>query len=588
MNVEDSRFGLRWYHLGILLIAVTLLAGCSSPVLSKVWLEPSGWSRGVLVGSGVINQPAALQLDEDGGIYLATFVNSDSPVPHIWRFDSTGTLVWQIALEDAETSFPSLPRLATTPEGLTFFWVDEGHLFETILDEGGRMLRRPTVISGDLDVATFDVETLNDGLTLWVGGGEDQPGIYSSLDGATWSLVDPLGSRPDASVDTDGNIHLTWAHMPPNRSGTEFIYGFYPDGDLVQGRYHVVVQPEFRTTDRIEGPRIALTKDLVFIFWSTEIKTGLQAGVIVPSYLSFYQGQQRQFNAGERITVPGSAGLEYEDQIDDSFVTGPRLAWSADDFGTTQILQLTPNTSMADQIVLAIRPRVSFRSQPEHSQIGVLYFDGFTYESYQLLTTTQASSINPTLVSGPDGYLYLSWLEKSPSGEDVVYLATTSPDMMATFNEVSSDDLKTMVSEAVFGLLSGMVFVPFVLIWLVPPMLLVALTSKLRRPEDDFLTPRTLLSLGLSIGGYWLIKLGMVPTLRTVVPFLVWIPVIPAGWHLILRIGIPVLIAGLGLFVAHRATYARDRKSPFLFIVAYVILDGLLTMAVYGYSLMGF
>ncbi|MGD8821999.1 MAG: hypothetical protein PVG63_02765, partial [Anaerolineales bacterium] len=552
MNSDDSQFAIRWYQLGLLLIVMVILAGCSSPVLTKVWLEPPGWTRGVLVASGVINEQAALVVDDEGDAYIATFINSDPPEPHVWRFDPSGTLAWEIAIEDFETNFPSQPRLAWIPEGLALLWVDQGHLFQMVLDDQGVILEQPSVISGDLEVDSYDIERLHDGVTIWVGGGEDQPGIYAATENGSWSLVDPLGSRPDASVDAQGNIHVAWGHIPANRVATEFVYGFYPQGQLAGGRYHVVLQPEFRTTDRIEGPRIALTDDRVFIFWSTEIKTGLQAGEIVSSYVNFYQGQQRHFIAGQRIVVPASAGLDYQYEPDDSFVTGPRLAWTPEGYGTTQILQLTPNTSLTDQIALALRPRVSYRSQPQHSQIGVLYFDGADYDSYQLLTTTQAASINPNLVSGTDGYLYLSWLEKSPSGEDVVYLASTSPEMRTTFNEVSSDDVKTMLSETIFGLLSGMAFVPFVLIWLVPPMLLVALTSKLRRPEDGFTAPRTLISLAISLAGYWLIKLGMVPTMRSAVPLLVWIPVIPEGLHLILRIGIPVLIAVLALFVAYR------------------------------------
>jgi hypothetical protein len=565
-----------------------MIAGCSTQAVSKVWLEAPGWSRGVLIGNSGINEPVAMLVDEDGSLYLATFDDADPPHPQIWRFDRNGTLVWQEILEEVEINFPSHPRLTFTSQGVNFFWVDEGHLIETVLDRQGSVISEPSRISGELDVDTFDVEAFQAGLSIWVGGSDDQPGLYSrTVDGA-WSLIDPRGSRPDAAVDADGNIHLAWAHIPANRVQTEFVYGFYPNGDLAQGRYNVVLQPEFRTTDRIEGPRIALTDGLVFIFWTTEIKTGRQAGEIVSSYVSFNQGQEKLFIAGQRITVPSSANLEYEYETEDSFVSSPRLAWSPEDRGTTQIIQLTPNTSFSDQVVLALRARVSYRSQPQRSQIGLLFFDGEVYESYQLITTSQAASINPTLVSGLDGYLYLSWTEKDPRGENVIYLATTSSDMRATFNEVSSDDVKTMLSETVFGLLSGMAFVPFVLIWLVPPMLLVAITSKLRHPEDSFFNPRTLISLGISLAGYWLLKLGMVPTLRTVVPFLVWIPIIPSGWQMILRIGIPLLIAGLGMFIAYRATYGRDRKSPFLFMVIYAIADGLLTMAVYGYSMMGF
>lgn len=588
MNSKESMSGKRWYPFGFLLIAVIMLAGCSSQALSKVWLGPPGWSRGVLIDNSGINEPLALAIDESGNLYLAGFVDTDPPRPHVWRFDRNGELIWGTSLEDVETNYPSRPRLALTAEGINFFWVNEGQLIKSILDRQGDIIFPPSVVSGDLDVESYDVESSQDELALWVGGGEDQPGIFSQSGGSNWTLVDPLGSRPDAAMDADGNIHLAWAHMPANHVHTEFVYGFFPHGDLTDGWYNVVLTPEFRTTDRIEGPRIALTDDEVFIFWTTEIKTGRQAGEIVSSYVSFAQGQEEHFISGQRIIVPRSADLDYAYESDDSFISGPRLAWSPEDNGTTQILQLTPNTSLADQIVLALRARVSHRSQPELSQIGLLFFDGADFESYQLITTTQAASVNPTLVSGLDGNLYMSWLEKSPSGENVIYLATTSPEMRTTFDEISGDDVKIMLSETIFGMLSGIAFVPFVLIWLVPPLLLVALTTKVRRPEDDLFAPRTLISLGISVAGYWLLKLGMVPTLRTVVPFLVWIPVIPASWQIILRFGIPVLISGLGLFFAYRSTYRRDRKSPFLFMVIFAIVDGLLTMAVYGHSMMGF
>jgi hypothetical protein len=570
------------------MVVFAWVSGCSANTSSKVWLGPPGWSRGVQQGVSNVNSPIALGLDEVGHLYLFGFTADEPPAPRLQQVDPEGNLVWEQEYTEFTSQTPRIPKLVVGTQSVDLFWLDGRGLNRLTTDIQGEPQGPAAVLTTGWIVDSYDVAMYGGLTSVWVGVVEGDTGLWTLETGGEWVLVDSEGTRPDAAFDAQGNLHLAWAHMPANRIETEFVYGFFPAGDLEAGRYHVVIQPEFRTTDDIDGPAIGLVGEKAYIFWTNTIKTGMQAGEIVSSYISFWQGQQTYIPHGTRITVPREAEIEHEVLFEDHFVTGPRMEWTLQNQGTTQLLALTPNQTYGPQLVIALTAKVSLHSQPSQTQIALLFFGEEGYTSYQLLTQSQAASVNPTLLSDPNGHLYLTWMEKNGGGLNVFYLATTSPIMQTFMNEVTTDAIGGMIGEALFGLVSGMVMVPFMLIWLVPPMILLGITAKLRRPDMQLSSPRLLVSFALSLAGYWFIKLGMVPTMRSIVPFLVWIPVIPAGWQLVLRIGVPSIIAAIGLYIAYRATYGRDRRSPFLFIVIYAIIDGLLTMAVYGYSIMGF
>jgi hypothetical protein len=76
-------------------------------------------------------------------------------------------------------------------------------------------------------------------------------------------------------------------------------------------------------------------------------------------------------------------------------------------------------------------------------------------------------------------------------------------------------------------------------------------------------------------------------TMADYVPFSAWLPFIPPALNLPLKVGIPLLIAGLALAVAWRYSYGRDRPSPFFFLIFYMVVDSVLTMAVYGVTFYG-
>jgi hypothetical protein len=66
------------------------------------------------------------------------------------------------------------------------------------------------------------------------------------------------------------------------------------------------------------------------------------------------------------------------------------------------------------------------------------------------------------------------------------------------------------------------------------------------------------------------------------IPFSAWIPDIPAAVALALRIAVPLLASALGLFVAYRSTYARERMQPLFFLLIFILVDGFITIAIYG------
>ena len=70
--------------------------------------------------------------------------------------------------------------------------------------------------------------------------------------------------------------------------------------------------------------------------------------------------------------------------------------------------------------------------------------------------------------------------------------------------------------------------------------------------------------------------------IRNYVPFSAWLPFISEGVAAALVVVIPLLIAAISLFIASRFMSGDEQSPLFKFMIAYIISDGVLTMAVYG------
>ncbi len=154
--------------------------------------------------------------------------------------------------------------------------------------------------------------------------------------------------------------------------------------------------------------------------------------------------------------------------------------------------------------------------------------------------------------------------------------------MVTALNELDKQDYGRLAADTLFGLASGALLIPFIFIFGLLPTLFIFLTGIFRK-EGEWITARgTAITLSIAFILYWLSKLAVLPAMVDYIPFSAWLPDIPSWLGLALRLGLPMLVTAFALFVAWRFTYAKERMQPLFFILIFIIIDGFITMAIYG------
>jgi hypothetical protein len=243
------------------------------------------------------------------------------------------------------------------------------------------------------------------------------------------------------------------------------------------------------------------------------------------------------------------------------------------------------NTSpvQGQELALALRVDIEYLMRKQAAQVSTLFFRDGAPVAYQLLSFTPADSTAPAVTSDGAGRLYLTWLERGELPGFMVYLASTDPAIRASLARLTPQDAGLLAAETFFGLFSGILFVPFVLIWIIAPLIVLGLASLFGRENTSLLGPRKLISLALALAAYWVSKVISLPGMREYVPFSAWLPFIPTWLNAPLMWGVPAVIAALGLWAAWYTIYRRgEGRSPIFFLLVYATVDGLLTVAVYG------
>ena len=587
-----NKFRKPLYILTALLLLMATLSACSGSLGERLWLNASGWKRAQMLGNTLLGDPAPLALDDEGHIYLFLIGGAqDAPRPRVVALNRQVETIWDHTYE-VELSRPDKPQILWDGEGLQLFWLSGQKLYNAHLDSTGHLEESPLVLSGEAKVDTYDAALGPDGTaTLWFAGPRRSPGLYALSPGAQIeaTLVDPLGIRPDLQYDETGTLHAIWAHHPPGYGETLFFYAAYPDGLYTPGSETKVVEPRVGPTSVLHGPRLGLDRQRAYLFWTIEVRTGQEAGLVSTHYVHLPPGQPSRVSSVHKLWVPATYHLDYDEApLDEGLKSGERLSLAEGHYGSTgRIGDVTTNSATEQELVIAFNVQLEYLRRKQAAQVGTVFFQDGDPEAYQLLSFTLPYSANPAVISDQAGYLYLTWLEKGELPGFVVYFASTAPDIRDTLNAITLIDLGRIGSESLFGLVSGALFLPFVLVWIVAPMLILGLTSIIRRGDESLSSPGTLISLGLAIAAFWAGKLITLPGMRDYVPFSAWLPVIPSRLSLFLQLSVPLLIAGLALLVAWNYTFRRERHTPLFFILIYAAIDGVLTMAVYGVILFG-
>lgn len=572
----------------LLALLASLLSGCVTTQSERLWMNAPGWSRAQLLGMASTMRPLSMDLDEEGTLYVVYFENENENLLTTVAIDNTGEEKWRTSFDTEDMYEGRYPAVMWTPEGVRVFWIVRGSLAEMILSEGGEIIRFPGMITEGVSVIHYDIARGPDGQrSIWFSSSRDNPGIFR-LDpyGTVYEItfVDPYGLYPDVAYDANGVLHAAWAYASGQQEKTTYEYRQFPDGIHEREEAARSIQPGLRTSDDASGPGLGFDGLVVYLTWSASIRTGLRAGEIENMIAPFVPGFPETYTPPRRMFVTMEYDLPYEDWSGPMEV-GPRMDWAYNQYGTDQLKDIFPVPSSNGESAIAMRTRANTRSGQSQTQIALAYLTNGELDSYQLLSFTYSASSAPAVIENEDGQLYAVWLELTDVDEFSIYLSSTVPAIRERYDELTSDDHRQMASNTAFGLVSGLLLAPVIFLWLLPAMIVLGLTAWLRRGEGRGKLIRSLICVLLAVGVYWMVKVGVFPTILTSVPFKVWVPTISVGLGNILRVAVPAFISVVGLLFAALGVKKRGVFSPAVFLLVYAIWDGLLTLAVYGVDL---
>jgi hypothetical protein len=529
--------------------------------------------------------------DPLGNLYLAYLSDQEPSGLDVVSVDPEGNLRWVQRLPESPHDSGRDARLIFCSGELLIFWLDSSRVYLQALSPDGEFQGDFRLLTEGIEVGAFDLaQHGDDELVLWFAGSSDEPGLYARdllEPGAASILVDPEGVQPDVAVDEYGVTHVVWMSAPVHVQDVQIRYQAFLPGYLVPADPPVVIETDFTTTDEIEPATLGIDKYYAYIFWTAIIHTGLRAGAIDSFYLSFPFIDPAAHHSGQ-LFYPMSYELTFDQPAPAGGVhVGSRLAWSDSSFGSDQVREVLPASSLRAETGLVFRPRVLTRSGQNQAQISAMYLSGGSVESYQLITFTNTASMHPNLIFDADGYAFMSWLELTDVRKYSVYIATTKPSFRMNFDQLTSGDFRQMVGDTAFGMVSGIILIPIAFLWMILPLASLGLTSFLRRKETRLFAPWHLISLALAVAIYWALKLGIFTNLRSTVPFVQWIPILPHSWYPWLQFGVPFLGSLLAAIVTIWIMRRTERTSPVIAFLIYGLIDGFVTVAFYGGSLFG-
>jgi len=579
--------------IGLFVVLVLMLSACRAGD-SREWLLSPDWSRGVMVGHTQSGDPAPVAVDNNGRLYtfLATLDENEESFPTLLALDRNIEPVWSETLDQPLTLFDK-PTLQWDGEAVNMLWLSGKQLYLAKFSPNGEVLLSPTMLSGDAEVDDFvtAVSPENE-LTIWFSGARRTPILYALPTGDPTGkpvLIDPTGIRPSIQYDADGTLHAAWAHYPSGFGSSSYYYAAFDDPNAAthESERTRIFERSFGVSDILDGPKIAIDDELAYLFWTISVRTGPSAGAVSTEWMTFPLGQPELRSEIGDLFAPISSELEYEYEPEGGLLAGVRVSETAvsnqRQTHVVQNLSLLPDQH--DEVAIIFETRIQYQYRQLQDQAAIRFFKDGDVNGYQLLTFTSKPSQHPVLAADADQYLYTTWLQNEGESGFDLYIASSAPDIQKNLLKLTSGDISKLSREMAFGLLSGVVLAPIiVLVWMILPLFALFITSPLRKEERGLWTALGLIiSIGLAIAAFWVGKLAMLPEIREYVPFSVWISAIPMWLNPILIVGVPLLIALFGLLIAWNFTFRRQNPSVMNFMLIYMAFDGTLTLAVYGF-----
>lgn len=568
-----------------LLLALAALAGCSLERERSFKLSDD-WSRGVRVGTASVRQPVGLAVDQAGAYLLWTVREGESTRLNYARLAPDGTPVLNQVLPSA-TVFPRLPQLVAHDDlhafVLTRFSLGEPDgVYHIRLNRDGVVQGDPLRLSGPAQKSSiFAVAPAADQSIhlVWdVVEGPDLGVYYQRLQGDGTAggparLIGPGGEQPAAQVDDDGVLHVAW--LTPSASGVyDLSYASMAGGDGAGPT--VVAQPRIALTDIMLPPALAVHDGIVHILWSQEHRSGMQQGS-TEMFLVAFPAAAPSLSAPQTIHVPKDPARPAA--ASQEFPPLTEVVWADANQEWSDFLEGPSAVQGSGQPAAQVLADVNFefRFDPRPQIVLLLLRDGELAAYDQPARTRQYSQRPRGVAAG--GHLHIAWIDLEQPGAYSVYYASTSPAVQAALNRRTANDTAIDAIDLVWGMASGLTFVPLVGILLVPvalAMVIFYLSGADDSLKRGWAARLTFLVTGvIYLGGKWLVLAALItrPPLMAAVP-----QQIQPLWMLLVFL----LVAGLAALITW--LYVRRKDNPELFkaMLLFVLSDAALTLLVYG------
>lgn len=583
MRIVEKRF--LFVLACILLVLVFTACGAAEQRGAKASAD---WSRGIPLEGYSMGSVGLAVGDEDASVHLVWPVGAgEGERIHYLHLDQSGD-----PIVTKDLAFPGQLRntrlLPAGGDNTHLFWASRSssetgwQLWHALLKSDGDLAGELTRVSFDEgEVGDYTAASDNTGgaVIAWESGNQaDLHLLHMNQDGEVLSgpvTLTSQGESPNLRVDPGGNIHLVWL------SGTSFMYAEIPLDDLRADSGVPVAGITIGTGDSLTGPVLGLSDGWVYVFWSILSQSGLEAGTAHTEFAAFPSGMPGSSQSKPIWILPAEEQpyIPYRGSLSlTQYVEPPKAANESTDF----IMHPAAMTGINPELAVAVSAQQQLRMNAQ-MQIVVLLFEDGKYRGYTLASKTGQISDKPVLSVDNSGNLYLGWQEGA-SKQDIYY-ATTEPEAVAALDGLSMGDFVYAVLEGGMESLVGLAFMPFLGFgWLLPGLIVIGIW-KLFKDEESVTQPSSWPVLIIAIIIYYSIKTITLPTIATYVPFSAWI-YIPADWELPLRIGVPITIFAISLFVAHKVS-VKYSDSAVLFYVVLGLTDALLTLAIYGVNFLG-
>jgi hypothetical protein len=579
MRVSRSASRSVVFALTILTMLGLVVSGCGLTA-EHTPRASDEWSNGKLMGTAILNNTAALQVDEAGRVFIV-WVGPEHDLIFA-RLNERAETVVQVSL-DLRSDSAHKPQLTMDGEGLLhLIWLDKWdrntQLFYARLSAEGEVLRGAVALTPPDRRATHAATVLDPtGGTVevfWSDNVPSRPDIYhTALD---WSgdvvvpteLLVPGGLLPVAQVDRLGYIHLAW--RVETGDAPRFHYAIYDPQRRALGPDAVAGQPSIQmgmlggptAGAQFDGPWLGLDKDSVYLAWVLEMREREIRN------FTFYV----TFPVPSLPELPGTGPFEYAPPP----VTDEAVHVQGGDPAMTAHPRFLDG--QPERQVLTCFTQVSSPGNPEMLQIAAVDPLPGQVGGQEIVNLSRGASVRPNVALDAQGQLHLVWIDTAGFERYNVVYASTSPQAKETLNRVTTYDVVNRGLNTVMSVLTSLFFTPVALIWVLVPVAWLVVFSLATHavdvgdgPAGRGLVVAMLLQLGVKLLLFGDL-LSRFPSVSLLTPSL---NLLLARW--ISPVVLAVVSAGL---VWIYVKVGRGR-SVFAAYFVYAAIDSFLTLVVY-------